>query len=107
MKNSNNKHLIDLIFNRPGKIKLDNRDTKESIIDFVCALKRKKIDFPDIHFTILGANQIPFKLVIKKTTKAMTEELGSHSKSENVILNTLYSRGRAAKSSVRILSQAS
>ena len=52
LKTSNNKHIIDLILNSP-RIKLsqsdnfilDNRDTKESIVDFVCTLKRKNIDF--------------------------------------------------------------
>ena len=30
---------------------LDNRDKKEFIVDFVCALKRKNTNFPD--FTLL------------------------------------------------------
>ena len=60
LKTSNNKHFIELILNSPriilsqsDNIILDNRDTKESIVDFVCALKRKKTDFPDFYFTIL------------------------------------------------------
>ena len=77
LKTSKNKHIIDLILNSPG-IKLsqsDNiilyyRDTKESIVDFVCALKRKNINFPDIYFTILEATQFPPKLVIIKNAKA-------------------------------------
>ena len=77
LKTSNNKLLIDLILNSP-RIKLsqsekmisDNRDTKESIVDFVCALKRKNTDFPDIYFTILDATQIPPKLVANKNAKA-------------------------------------
>ena len=77
LKTSNNKHIIDLILNSP-KIKLsqsdiiilDNRDTKESIVDFVCALKRKNTDFPVIYFTILEATQLPPKLVINKNAKA-------------------------------------
>ena len=52
LKTSNNEHIIDLILNSP-RIKLsqsdnyifDNRDTKESIVDFVCVLKRKKQRF--------------------------------------------------------------
>ena len=77
LKTSNNKHLIDLILNSPRirlsqseNIILDNRDTKESIVDFVCALKRKKTGFPDIYFTILEATQIPPKLVANKNAKA-------------------------------------
>ena len=49
LKTSNNKHPIDLILKSPRirlsqseNIILDNRDTKESIVDFVCALKQKK-----------------------------------------------------------------
>ena len=77
LKTSNNKHLFDLIFNYPiikqsqsENIIIDNRDTKESIVDFVCALKRKNIDFVDIHFILLELTQTPLKLVINKTTKA-------------------------------------
>ena len=39
--------------------------------------------------------------------KRKTEDLGSHSKSEKVSLNRLYSRGRAAYGSVRKMSKAS
>ena len=74
---SNNKHIIDLILNSPriklsqsDNIILDNRDTKESNADFVCALKRKNTDFPDIFFTILEATQLPPILVINKNAKA-------------------------------------
>ena len=77
MKTSNNKHLIDLTLNSPKirlsqseNIILDNRDTKESIVDFVCALKRKNTDFPDINFSILEAIQIPPKLTINKNAKS-------------------------------------
>ena len=77
MKTSNNKRLIDLILNSPRfrlnqseNIILDNRDTKESIVDFVCALERKNTNFLDIYFTILEATQIPRKLVINKNAKA-------------------------------------
>ena len=76
LKTSNNKHIIDLILNSPrikhsqsDNNKIDNRDTKESIVDFVCALKRKNTDFLDIHFTILEATQLPPKLVINKNAK--------------------------------------
>ena len=77
LKTSKNKHIIDLILNSPriklsqsDNIILDNRDTKESIVDFVCTLKRKNTDFPDIYFTILEATQLPPKLVINKNAKA-------------------------------------
>ena len=76
LKPSNNKHLIDLVLNFPRirlsqskTIILDNLDTKESIVDFVCALKRKKTDFPDVYFIILEATQIPIKLYINKNAK--------------------------------------
>ena len=77
LKTSNSKLLIDLILNSPTirlsqleNIILDKRDTKESIVDFVCALKRKNTDLPDIYFFILEATQIPPKLVINKNAKA-------------------------------------
>ena len=77
LKTSNNKHTFELILNSPkiqlsqsDKIILDNRETKESIVDFVCAIKRKNTDFPDIYFTILEATQLPPKLVINKNVKA-------------------------------------
>ena len=77
LKTSNNKHNIDLILNSPriklsqsDNIILNNRDTKESIVDFVCTLKRKNTNFPDIYFTILEATQITPKLVINKNAKA-------------------------------------
>ena len=66
LKTSNNKHIIDLILNSPriklsqsDNIILDNRDTKESFVDFVCALKQKNSNFPDIYFTTLEATQLP------------------------------------------------
>ena len=77
LKTSNNKHLIDLVLNfhrivlsQSGNILLEIRDKKESIVDFVFALKRKNTDFPDIYFTILEATQIPPKLVINMNAKA-------------------------------------
>ena len=65
LKTSNNEHPIDLISISPRirlsqseNIILDNRDTKETIVEFVCALKRKNTDFTDFYFTILEATQI-------------------------------------------------
>ena len=76
MKTSNNEHIIDLILNSPriklsqsDNIILDNRGTKESIVDFVCALKRKNKDFSDNYFTFLEATQVPPKLVINRNAK--------------------------------------
>ena len=109
MKTSNNKHLIDLILNSPRiRLKqseiiiLDNRDTKDSIVDFVCALKRKNTDFPVFYFNILEATQIPPKLVVNKNAKAKDRV-----KSEKVSLKRLYSRGTAACGSVQNLSKTS
>ena len=48
----------------------DNRDTEESIVDFVCALKQKITDFLNNYLTILEATQLPLKLVINKNAKA-------------------------------------
>ena len=52
LKTRINKHLIDLVLSSPRNkliqsknIIFDNRDTKESIVDFVCALKQKKYRF--------------------------------------------------------------
>ena len=82
LKTSKNKHINDLILNSPriklsqsDNIILDNRDTKESIVEFVCALKRKNTDFPDIYFIILEATQLPPKLVINKN--ATTKDRGT------------------------------
>ena len=77
LKRSNIKHLIASIWH-PHKIKLShsdkillgNRDAKESIADFVCALKRRNTDFRDIYFTILEAIPLTPKLVIHKNAKA-------------------------------------
>ena len=115
LKTSDNKHLIDLILNSPRirlsqleNIILDYRDAKKSIVDFVRALKRKKIPIFTI-FTLPFWNQLKFRLNLLSTRmpRQRTEELGSFSKSENVSLNRLYSRSRAAYGSVRNLKKAS
>ena len=66
LKTSNKKHIIELILNstriklsQSDNILLDNPDTKESIVDFVCELKRKNTDFPDIYLNTLKATQLP------------------------------------------------
>ena len=63
LKTSNNQHIIDSILNYPrirlsqsDNFILENRDTKESIVDFVCALKRKKINFPRYLLYHFGSN---------------------------------------------------
>ena len=63
LKTSKNKHIIDLTLNSPriklshsDNIILDNRDTKESIVDFVCALKRKKKRFSRYLLYYFGSN---------------------------------------------------
>ena len=67
---SKKKHIIDIILSSPrtklsqsDNFTLDYRDTKESSVDFVCALKRKNTNFPVIYFTILKVNQLPPKFV--------------------------------------------
>ena len=94
LKKNNNKHLIDSILNSPisklsqsDNIILDNRDTKESMVDFVCAPKRKTTNFPDIYFTILEAAQLPPNLLLTRIPKQKTKELGSLSKFEKLRLN--------------------
>ena len=102
MKTSNNKHVIDLILSSPTirlsqseNIILDNRDIKESIVDFVCALKRQNTDFPDIYIPFWKQLKFHLNLLSTRMTKRKTEKLGSFLKSEKVSLNRLYSRGRA------------
>ena len=77
LKTSKNKHIVEIILNSPrfklsqsDNFLLDNRNTKESFIDFVCALKRKNTNFPNIYFTILEATQLPPKFVINKNAEA-------------------------------------
>ena len=114
LKPINNKHLIDLILNSSRirlrqleNIILDNRDTKESIVIFVCALKQKIPTFSI--FTLPFWKQLKFHLNLLSTRmpKRKTEKLGSLSTSEKVSLIKLYSRDRAAYGSVRNSSKAS
>ena len=95
----------------------------------MCALEQKKNDFPDIYLLILKATQLPPKIVFNKNAKAKdratlipfiiafniwkgkTKQLlplsRFFSKSKKVRRNKLYSRGRAAFSSIQNLSKAS
>ena len=82
LKTSKNKHLIGLILNYPKnklsqseKIFLDHRDTKETIIDFVCALKRKNTNFSDVYSNSLEATQLPPNFVINKNAKRRQRNL--------------------------------
>ena len=72
---------------------LDNRDIKESIVDFVCAQKQKNTDFPDSYFNNLDATQIPPKLVINKNVEAKNRGTWIASKFEKIRLNRLYCKG--------------
>ena len=114
MKRSNNQHIIHLILISPriklsqtDKIILENRDPKDSIVDFVCALKQKTPIFQI--FTLVFWKQLNFllNLFLTRMPKEKIEKLGSLSKSEKVRLNSLYSRGRAAYGSIQNLSKAS
>ena len=76
LKTGNNKHLIGLVMTSPrnklsqsDNIILDNQDTKEHIVEFVCALKQKTTNFPDNYFTIFEATQLSPKRVISKNGK--------------------------------------
>ena len=112
LKTRNSKHIIDLILNSPriklrqsDKTILDNRVTKKSIVDFVCALKRKKTILQI--FTLLFWKQLNFllNLLLTRMPKQKIEQLGSLSKSEKERLNRLYSRGRAEYGSIQNLSK--
>ena len=50
-------------------ILLDGRDTEVAFADFIFALKRKNVDFPDIYYTILDATGINLQKVINKDAK--------------------------------------
>ena len=112
LKRKNNKYLIDSVLKSPRiqrsqseNIIFDNRDTKESIVDFVCALKRKIPTF-QIYFLPFW-KQLKFQLNLLSTrmAKRKKEERGSLSKSEEVNLNRVYSWGRAAYAPVRNFSK--
>ena len=50
-------------------ILLDGRDTEVAFAEFIFALKRKNVDFPDIYYTILDATGINPQKVINKDAK--------------------------------------
>ena len=88
------KHLIDSVLNSPRirlsqsqNIIMDTRDTKESFVDCVSPLKRKKTDCLDVYFTILEATQFLPTLVINRNAKAKQRGTWIPFKSEKVSLN--------------------
>ena len=70
-KSFKNESVVDQILKCPriklslsDSILLDGRDTNVAFTDFIYALKRKNIAFPDIYYTILDATGIsPSKIV--------------------------------------------
>ena len=111
LKKSNNRHLFDSFLNSPrvklsqsDDIILDNRDTKESFVDFVC---EKTPIFQT--FILLFWKQLNFliSLLLTRIPKQKTEKIGSLSKFEKVRQNRLYSRGRAAYGFIQNFSKAS
>ena len=72
-----NESIVDQILNSPrvklslsDTILLDGRDTEVAFADFIFALKRKNVDFPDIYYTILDATGINPQKVINKDGKS-------------------------------------
>ena len=71
-----NESIVDQFLNSPrvklslnDTILLDGRDTEVAFADFIFALKRKNVDFPDIYYTILDATGINPQKVINKDAK--------------------------------------
>ena len=71
-----NESIVDQILNSPrvklslnDTILLDGRDTELAFADFIFAIKRKNVDFPDIYYTILDATGINPQKVINKDAK--------------------------------------
>ena len=75
-----NKSIVDQILNslRDKRsltntillVLLDGRDTEVAFADFIFALKRKNVDFPDIYYTILDATGVNTQKVINKDAKS-------------------------------------
>ena len=81
-KSSSNEPLIIEILNSPriklslsDSILLDGRDTNVAFVDFVYALKRKNVEYPDISYTILDAIGLNPHKIINKDAKS--KERGS------------------------------
>ena len=56
-------------------ILLDGRDTTVAFTDFIYALRRKNIEFPDIYYTLLDATGISPNEIVNKDAK--TKDRGS------------------------------
>ena len=72
-----NESIVDQILNSPrvklslnDTVLLDGRDTELAFADFIFALERKNVDFPDIYYTILDATGINPQNVINKDAKS-------------------------------------
>ena len=72
-----NESIVDQILNSPrvklslnDNILLDGRDTEVAFAEFIFALKRKNVDFPDIYYTILDATGINPQKIINKDAKS-------------------------------------
>ena len=72
-----NESIVDQILNSSrvklslnDTILLDGRDPEVAFADFIFALKRKNVDFPDIYYTILDATGINAQKKINKDAKS-------------------------------------
>ena len=72
-----NESIVDQILNSSrvklslcDTILLDRRDTEVAFADFIFALKRKNVDFPDIYYAILDATGINAQKVLNKDAKS-------------------------------------
>ena len=81
-KSSSNESLINEILSSPriklslsDSILLDGRYANVAFIDFVCTLKKKNVECPDICYTILGAIGLNPHKIINKDAKS--KERGS------------------------------
>ena len=79
-----NESIEDQILNSPqvklslnDTILLDGRDTEVAFPDFIFALKRNNVDFPDIYYTILGATGINPQKNKQRCQKQRQRELDS------------------------------
>ena len=96
-KSLKNESFVDPILNYlrvklslNDTILLDGRDTKVAFADFIFALKRKNVDFPDIYYTILDATGINPQKVINRDAKSKDRGARFLSKSEKAKLQRLY-----------------
>ena len=76
-KSFKNESVVDQILKCPriklslsDSILLDGRDTNVAFTDFIYALKRKNIAFPDIYYAILDATGISPSKIVNKDAKS-------------------------------------